>query len=320
MGWSLGNELQWIPLMGSFEVADRRILFHGGELSLTGESADRGLDVGNLVCNRHFRSGSLEATITFSDTSEGTACGLMLSYDPSTRSFVQAQLGGLFLASLVTFDGQWRPHAIAGVTKVEPGRPYRFRASVVGSSVTISINGVEVLATNLPSPLLRGQAGIWCRSKADIAIEDFTIETERSKAFVVMQFTAPYNELYAEVIRPVCESHGFLTHRADETYGPGIIIADIERQIIEAQVVIADITPHNANVYYEVGFAHALRKPTILIAESTAQLPFDVSPFRTLFYENSIAGKSRVEAGLRKHLGAIARVAGIVPPETGQSA
>ena len=43
----------------------------------------------------------------------------------------------------------------------------------------------------------------------------------------------------------------------------GLIIADIERQILDSQVVIADITPQNPNVYYEVGYAHALRKPTI---------------------------------------------------------
>jgi nucleoside 2-deoxyribosyltransferase len=58
-------------------------------------------------------------------------------------------------------------------------------------------------------------------------------------------------------------------------------------------------------VYYEVGYAHALKKPTILIAESPTQLPFDVSPFRTLFYENSIAGKAKVESGLKQHLEAI---------------
>ena len=84
-----------------------------------------------------------------------------------------------------------------------------------------------------------------------------------------------------------------------------MIVADIARQIVEADVVIADITPANPNVYYEVGYAHALSKPTILIAEKPTELPFDVSPFRTLFYENTIGGKAIVEAGLRKHLEAI---------------
>ncbi len=55
------------------------------------------------------------------------------------------------------------------------------------------------------------------------------------------------------------------------------------------------------------GYAHALKKPTILVADrdKLAKLPFDVSPFRTLFYQNSIGGKKKVEEGLRKYLEAI---------------
>jgi hypothetical protein len=84
-----------------------------------------------------------------------------------------------------------------------------------------------------------------------------------------------------------------------------VIIQDITRQLLEAQAVIAEISPANPNVYYEVGFAHALNKPTILIADKETKLPFDVSPFRVLFYENSIPGRSRFEEGLRGHLSAI---------------
>ena len=94
--------------------------------------------------------------------------------------------------------------------------------------------------------------------------------------------------------------------RGDESYGPGIILADIEQSIRESHVIVADITPRNANVYYEVGYAHALDKPTVLVAEKETELPFDVSPFRVLFYDNTIGGKSRVEEGLKKHLQAIA--------------
>ncbi len=120
-----------------------------------------------------------------------------------------------------------------------------------------------------------------------------------------MQFTKPFNELYSEVIQPVCKEFEIISLRADETYGPGLIIIDIARQIIEAKIVLAEITPANPNVYYEVGYAHALNKPTILIAEKGTDLPFDVSPFRVLLYENSIEGKRRIEEGLRKHLNAI---------------
>ncbi|MGN5480517.1 nucleoside 2-deoxyribosyltransferase [Cupriavidus basilensis] len=81
-----------------------------------------------------------------------------------------------------------------------------------------------------------------------------------------------------QVIKPVCENAGVAAIRVDEQFGPGMIIQDIVQQLRESAVVIAEITPANPNVYYEVGYAHALGKPTILIAEQGIKLPFDVSP------------------------------------------
>jgi nucleoside 2-deoxyribosyltransferase len=103
--------------------------------------------------------------------------------------------------------------------------------------------------------------------------------------------------LYIDVIKDVCEKLGVEAVRADDTYTKGMIITDIINQINESKLIIADITPTNANVYYEVGYAHALNKPTILMAEKGTRLPFDISPFRVLFYENSIIGKSKIEEG-----------------------
>jgi hypothetical protein len=69
--------------------------------------------------------------------------------------------------------------------------------------------------------------------------------------------------------------------------------------------VIAEITPPNPNVFYELGYAHALDKPTILLAERSSKLPFDVSGYRCIMYDNSIKGKSGLETLLRNHLLAI---------------
>jgi hypothetical protein len=170
---------------------------------------------------------------------------------------------------------------------------------VLGSRVTLAVDDIDVAVKDLPFSLPQSQVGIYCRSRDAITVTDFRVETQRPNVFVVMQFSAPYNDLYSEVIRTVCKQLGFDVIRADEDYGPGIIIADVARQIYESAVIVADITPTNPNVYYEVGFAHALNKPTILMAEKGTKLPFDVSPFRTLFYENTINGKTKIEEGLR---------------------
>ncbi|HNU88170.1 MAG TPA: hypothetical protein PKJ94_07765, partial [Ferruginibacter sp.] len=78
---------------------------------------------------------------------------------------------------------------------------------------------------------------------------------------------------------------------------------DIIKSIKESSLIIADITPDNPNVFYEVGYSHAIDKPTILLCDKKrSKLPFDLTSFRTLFYENSIAGKTQVEQRLRKYL------------------
>ena len=112
-----------------------------------------------------------------------------------------------------------------------------------------------------------------------------------------MQFnTAEYEALFTDVIAPVCEKEGFRVYRADFTKRPCLNIADITKHLTESTVIIAEMTPINGNVYYEVGYADALKKPVILIADKNiGQLPFDVRAYRTIFYENSIGGKRAVE-------------------------
>jgi hypothetical protein len=147
---------------------------------------------------------------------------------------------------------------------------------------------------------------VWARGWKDIRFSNFEITRRQLPTlFVVMQFTDQFNELYEDVVKPVAGQAGLEVVRADEIEGPGLIISDIERQVLEAQIVLADITPKNPNVYWEVGYAHAKGKPTILVAEHGTQLPFDVSGFRALFYENTIAGKSKIEDGLRRHISSI---------------
>ena len=120
-----------------------------------------------------------------------------------------------------------------------------------------------------------------------------------------MQFSDPYHQIFADVIRPVIEGAGLEVDIASEFAGPGFIIKDIVDQIRRAEVIVADITPENPNVFYELGYADAIGKPTILLAERGRKLPFDVSGMRVLFYENTIPGKKQLEEGLTRHLKAV---------------
>jgi nucleoside 2-deoxyribosyltransferase len=124
-------------------------------------------------------------------------------------------------------------------------------------------------------------------------------------AFVAMQFGEPFDTIYREVIKPESEKLGFEVMRIDELNQPGIIVQDIQRRIEDSKVVIAEISAANQNVYYEVGYAHALNKPTILLAQRGKDLPFDIRSYRVIFYENTIGGKPLVESTLREHRHAI---------------
>jgi hypothetical protein len=123
-----------------------------------------------------------------------------------------------------------------------------------------------------------------------------------------MQYSELFASLYSEVIGPIATELGFEAYRASDVYKPGIVLEDIRQGLVESEVIIAEITPVNANVFYELGYAHALGKPTILLADrSSATLPFDISGYRCIFYDNTIRGKGAVEADLRRHLSNIKR-------------
>lgn len=299
---------KWISVLGEFSAEKDTFVFKGG--SSPSEDGRLLYNVGNFICDQAFGGGTISGEVEFTTSIKNEACAFILYYHPPTKAFTMAGMGAEgALCSIQTWTGsQWLTHSSAGDKhQIKIGHRYNLRIAVVGSRITVNLDGVDVVITDLPFPLPSGQAGIWCMGGTDIRISRYNIKRQPPKAFVVMQFTPPYNELFSEVIAPVCQDLGLIAVRADETYGTGLIIADIVRDITEAKVIIAEITPANPNVYYEVGYAHALNKPTILIAEKPTQLPFDVSPFRVLFYENTIGGKTKIEAGLRKHLEAIQR-------------
>jgi hypothetical protein len=300
---------EWVPLLGEFETSGTKLTFIGQTYDWPGENEPRTIvSIGNALVPVRFTGGTISATVAFQEVDHTTVCEVIIYHDTATGFLITAGIGGGWhMFSVRQYDGKvWTMHAGTGDRRnLNPDQKYRIRVNVSGSRIVVSVNGVNVAAATLPYRIPESQVGIWCQSHARVTITDFTVETQRPKAFVVMQFTSPYNEVYADVIRSICQELGMDVVRADEEYGPGVIISDLSRQIIESTVIIADITPSNPNVYYEVGYAHALSKPTILIAEKGTQLPFDVSPFRTLFYENTINGKAKLEDGLKKHLMAI---------------
>jgi hypothetical protein len=81
--------------------------------------------------------------------------------------------------------------------------------------------------------------------------------------------------------------------RADKIAEPGRITKQIAKEIAESDLVIADLSGLNANVMYELGVRHGLRKPCILMTNQGQSLPFDLLDLRTIFYELSLSGAKK---------------------------
>lgn len=191
-----------------------------------------------------------------------------------------------------------------GVTLKTAPHTYRLKLTVLGSGLDLYVDNVKVASTN--HTVARGPVGLFTEAPTDVVVRHIKIDAIKPICFVVMQFSSEYDTLYTDVIRPCCEEYGYSVVRADDFYTSGPILEDITRSIRDASLIVADITPNNPNVFYEVGYAHALSKPTILLNDggTREKLPFDISGFRTIYYSNSIGGKKRVDEALRKHLNA----------------
>lgn len=124
-------------------------------------------------------------------------------------------------------------------------------------------------------------------------------------AFVIMPFDDEIaNSVYEHCSRPICKELDLHVERADEIFTSNSILDDIILAIEKSAVIIADISGKNPNVFYELGMCHMLkRKQTIMITHDEFNgIPFDISHFRIIQYENTIPGKTIYEEHLRKTL------------------
>ena len=122
------------------------------------------------------------------------------------------------------------------------------------------------------------------------------------KCFVLMPFAESFDGIWKTVILPTVKRHGDDCTRADDVFQTGPIIDDVLQSIRLADYLIADLTGRNPNVFYELGFAHCLDKPVILLAQELSDVPFDVSHQRLIEYEDTVAGADALKKTLRKYL------------------
>ena len=126
-------------------------------------------------------------------------------------------------------------------------------------------------------------------------------ETKR-RMFVAMPFTRRMRDVWRFGIRGPVRRAGLLCERMDEEYFTGGILERVKKSIEDADLVIADLTGDNPNVFLEVGYAWGRQRPTLFLCRQhkgkNPKLPFDVGNQKCLFYEDA----TDLEERLTRHL------------------
>lgn len=103
--------------------------------------------------------------------------------------------------------------------------------------------------------------------------------------FVMMPFGQWYDRYYQEIYIPAIRDAGFEPIRADELFSTGSVVEQIWEQIEKSKVLLAELTEKNPNVFYELGLAHAAKKPVVFTSGRVEDVPFDLRHLRVIVYE-----------------------------------
>jgi hypothetical protein len=106
--------------------------------------------------------------------------------------------------------------------------------------------------------------------------------------FVMMPFSPPQGSYYSSIYEPAIRKAGLTPLRADtDIFGTGKIMDQIWSGITNSRILLAELTGRNPNVLYELGLAHALHLPVVLISSNEQDVPFDVRHVRVIYYDVS---------------------------------
>jgi hypothetical protein len=240
-------------MAGRWDVSTTNPVYFGPQA----EKQPYGLPFGIYISDIRFQGGGAKVTVYFPKAADGgvdpnSSGGILFGFRSLTEEYVYAAVGGWGCAYVL---GRFTPNlfpqlfvgfAVAGSREnliVE--HPYTLSARMSGQRVIFDVDDVTVLSSRLETAPLQGQMGLFAwGDKNQVEFREASVTEEAGKVFVIMPFSDYYlKELYADVIKPtVEEGNNLVAHHAGETLGPGRIIKDIEEDISESKIVIADIS------------------------------------------------------------------------------
>ena len=184
-------------------------------------------------------------------------------------------------------DDQFLRNTVVETYKVPADGFQEFKQVFLESLETaelISKHGDKLRITDVAT----GDASAPAQSDRLKKLEKSTSVGANDSCFVMQPFAAPLGDYYEKIYRPAIEKAGLRPVRADaEIFATGKIMDQVWNGINAAKVLVAELTTRNPNVFYELGLAHAMRKPVVLVSAKEEDVPFDLQHIRVIYYDMS---------------------------------
>lgn len=237
-----------------------------------------------------------EGKFIFSDADSGEDFRIDFFY---TANFCRLTIGDVF----------GRQFQVGSICELVSGKDYSIRISLKENFLSVHVDGMVVFENYKISKLSNKYIGFgtW---DAIGEFDEIEVSPYREyECFIVMPFDEKRNFLYDYVIKPTLESHPkflFKCRRADEPPTSGKISQEIIDLIKKSDIVIADVTIENPNVFYELGYTHSEKGNALLLSEKIngkkLDMPFDIHDFRCHEYIFSKSGFEEISKRISKVL------------------
>jgi hypothetical protein len=126
--------------------------------------------------------------------------------------------------------------------------------------------------------------------------------------FVAMPFVEVFRVVYTDCMQPAVEALKLTIRRADDFFSGNQLMQDVWSAICAAGVIIADCTSRNPNVFYEIGIAHTVGKPVILLSQDHEDIPADLRHYRYLLYTPTSPGLKDLQEKLSRAVAATLKI------------
>jgi len=226
---------------------------------------------------------------------ERTASGRQVTTVVECKAF-ERPVGVAEVNALAGLHALFKQRGLADAAMLVSKAGFTKQAREAGAS-----HGIDLVEFDDLRQRVAGRTPALAAAVSEVRIEDErrALSPRQPRAFVAMPFDQVFNDVYVLGIREVAEKVGYVVERVDEIEHNGLIVDVITERLRTCDILIADTTTRNANVFYEIGFGHAIGKPAILICREGETLAFDVASTNHIIYNSIVDLREKLERRLR---------------------